>query len=117
MILKMVITPLSKYQIAETKTFEKVKNKIDKKLYLKIKNFVYPQLRENPFYGKKIKKLKDNLEGYYIVSVNDFVYNPRISVNAPVGPIKRNKLKEGVMSPLYLIFKCLIFMLLYNLGK
>ena len=51
MILKMVITPLSKYQIAETKTFEKVKNKIDKKLYLKIKNFVYPQLRENPFYG------------------------------------------------------------------
>jgi hypothetical protein len=27
MILKMVITPLSKYQIAETKTFEKIKIK------------------------------------------------------------------------------------------
>lgn len=65
MILKMVITLLSKYQIAETKTFEKVKKKIDKKLYSKIENFVYPQLRENPFYGTNIKKLKDSLEGYY----------------------------------------------------
>ncbi|MBS4068693.1 MAG: plasmid stabilization protein [Sulfurimonas sp. RIFOXYB12_FULL_35_9] len=56
---------MSKYQIAETKTFEKVKNKLDKKLYSKIKNFVYSQLRENPFFGSNIKKLKDNLEGYY----------------------------------------------------
>ena len=72
MILKMVITPLSKYQIAETKTFEKVKNKIDKKLYLKIKNFVYPQLRENPFYGTNIKKLKDNLEGYYRYRIGNY---------------------------------------------
>jgi mRNA interferase RelE/StbE len=60
-----VTTQLSKYQIAETKTFEKIKKKIDKKLYSKIENFVYPQLRENPFYGTNIKKLKDNLEGYY----------------------------------------------------
>ena len=72
MILKMVITPLSKYQIAETKTFEKVKKKIDKKLYLKIKNFVYPQLRENPFYGTNIKKLKDNLEGYYRYRIGNY---------------------------------------------
>jgi mRNA interferase RelE/StbE len=72
MILKMVITPLSKYQIAETKTFEKVKKKIDKKLYLKIKNFVYPQLRENPFYGSNIKKLKDNLEGYYRYKIGNY---------------------------------------------
>ena len=72
MILKMVITPLSKYQIAETKTFEKVKQKIDKKLYLKIKNFVYPQLRENPFYGTNIKMLKDNLEGYYRYRIGNY---------------------------------------------
>ena len=65
MTLKMVITLLSKYQIAETKTFQKVKKKLDKKLYSKIENFVYPQLRENPFYGTNIKKLKDDLEGYY----------------------------------------------------
>ena len=46
-----------------------------------------------------------NIGGYYIVSPNDFVYNPRISVTAPVGPINRNKLcKRGIMSPLYTVF-------------
>jgi type I restriction enzyme S subunit len=48
---------------------------------------------------------QNNLEGYYIVEIDDFVYNPRISVHAPVGPIKRNKLKQGVMSPLYSVFR------------
>ena len=72
MTLKMVITPLSKYQIAETKSFEKIKKKIDKKLYSKIKNFVYPQLKENPFYGSNIKKLKDNLEGYYRFRIGNY---------------------------------------------
>lgn len=46
-----------------------------------------------------------NLNKYYIVKENDFVYNPRISNSAPVGPININKLnKIGIMSPLYLIF-------------
>ena len=36
----------------------------------------------------------------------DFVYNPRISTSAPVGPINRNKLgRTGVMSPLYTVFR------------
>ena len=36
----------------------------------------------------------------------DFVYNPRISTSAPVGPINRNKLgRIGVMSPLYTVFR------------
>lgn len=48
---------------------------------------------------------KDNLVNYSIVEYNDFVYNPRISLAAPVGPISRNKLSKGIMSPLYLIFK------------
>lgn len=47
---------------------------------------------------------KDNLVNYGIIESNDFVYNPRISVAAPVGPISRNKLSRGIMSPLYLIF-------------
>nr|WP_315035547.1 restriction endonuclease subunit S [uncultured Lachnoanaerobaculum sp.] len=48
---------------------------------------------------------KNNIGGYYIVSPNDFDYNPRISVTAPVGPINRNKLcKRGIMSPLYTVF-------------
>lgn len=46
-----------------------------------------------------------NLHGYYVVNTGDFVYNPRISVTAPVGPIKRNKGKQGVMSPLYTVFR------------
>ena len=72
MISKMVTTPLSKYQIAETQTFQKLKKKIDKKLYSKIENFVYPQLRENPFYGTNIKKLKDNFEGYYRYRIGNY---------------------------------------------
>lgn len=48
---------------------------------------------------------KTNLDNYYIVDIDDFVYNPRISVTAPVCPINRNKLgKAGVMSPLYTVF-------------
>lgn len=47
---------------------------------------------------------ESNLNGYYIVNLDDFVYNPRISVHAPVGPIKRNKKCLGVMSPLYTVF-------------
>lgn len=46
-----------------------------------------------------------NIGGYYIVHPDDFVYNPRISSSAPVGPINRNKLgRNGVMSPLYTVF-------------
>ena len=63
---------LSKYQIAETKTFSKLKKNIDKKLYTKIKNFVYPQLRDNPFYGTNIKKLKGDLEGYYRYRIGNY---------------------------------------------
>lgn len=46
-----------------------------------------------------------NLDGYYIVDFGDYVYNPRISTFAPVGPISRNTLGKGVMSPLYTVFR------------
>lgn len=49
---------------------------------------------------------KNNLENYYIVEDGDYVYNPRISEHAPVGPISKNKTnKTGVMSPLYTVFR------------
>ncbi len=49
---------------------------------------------------------EDNTKGYYVVENDDFVYNPRISSNAPVGPINRNQLGyTGVMSPLYYVFR------------
>lgn len=47
-----------------------------------------------------------NISSYYVVENDDFVYNPRISATAPVGPINRNELGyAGVMSPLYFVFK------------
>lgn len=48
----------------------------------------------------------ENINGYYVVRDHDFVYNPRISSSAPVGPINQNILGyTGVMSPLYLVFE------------
>ena len=46
-----------------------------------------------------------NISGYYVAQPDNFVYNPRISVTAPCGPINRNRLnRAGVMSPLYTVF-------------
>lgn len=49
--------------------------------------------------------VKENTGNYSIVEIEDFVYNPRISTAAPVGPISINKVGQGIMSPLYTIFK------------
>jgi len=63
---------LSKFRIAETKTFAKNRRKIDDKVYSKIVQIVYPQLSENPFFGTNIKKLKGNLEGYYRYRIGSY---------------------------------------------
>lgn len=48
---------------------------------------------------------EDHIDGYYVVHNGFFVYNPRISVTAPCGPINRNETgRTGVMSPLYTVF-------------
>jgi type I restriction enzyme M protein len=59
---------------------------------------------QQDFFDKDIAN-QNNLFGYYIVEKDDFVYNPRISNNAPVGPVKRNHFGLGVMSPLYTVFR------------
>jgi len=52
---------LCSYAIFETNQFIKDLESIQKNtrqtIYNKIQNYVYPQLRLNPFYGKNIKKL------------------------------------------------------------
>ena len=49
---------------------------------------------------------EDNTSNYFVISQNDFVYNPRKSATAPYGPINRyNGRTDGVISPLYLCFR------------
>ncbi len=60
------------FKIAETKHFQKIKKDIDKKLYEKIKDIVYPQLRLNPYYGINIKKLKGKFKRYYRYRIGDY---------------------------------------------
>lgn len=65
----------------------------------------YGIISQRDFFDKDISN-NANLDGYYVVKNDAFVYNPRISTTAPVGPIKRNKLgRTGVVSPLYYVFQ------------
>ncbi len=57
-------------------------------------------------YFDRIVAGKNHLDAYYVVNPNDYVYNPRISKEAPCGPINRNTLElTGIASPLYLVFR------------
>ena len=59
---------------------------------------------QRDFFDKDIANPK-NLEGYYIVEKGAYVYNPRISNAAPVGPVSKNNIATGIMSPLYTVFQ------------
>ena len=62
-------------------------------------------ISQKDFFDHKVAS-SENIGNYYVVDKNDFVYNPRISTTAPVGPINRNRLgRAGVMSPLYTVFR------------
>ena len=66
------------------------------------KNGLVPQ---KDYFDKDIANA-DNTAAYYIISKNDFVYNPRKSSDAPYGPISRYTYDEdGIVSPLYLCFR------------
>ena len=60
------------FKIAETKNFQKIKKQIDKKLYDKIVQIVYPQLKSNPYFGINIKKLKGRFERYYRYRIGNY---------------------------------------------
>lgn len=56
---------LSKYSVAETESFQKKINRREyKQIYKKIKEYVYPLLKRNPFYGPNIKRLKGEYSEY-----------------------------------------------------
>ena len=60
---------MTKYRIAETETFEK---KIKSTKYKKIKEYVYPILRKNPYFGSNIKKLKGNYKDLHRFRIGDY---------------------------------------------
>ncbi|MBD5472169.1 MAG: restriction endonuclease subunit S [Lachnospiraceae bacterium] len=90
-------------------------NEIAEKVTEKNKNNIYNEpltnsaemgiISQKDYFDREVVN-EENLDGYYVVRDDDFVYNPRVSVTAPVGPINRNRLgRNGVMSPLYTIFR------------
>jgi type I restriction enzyme S subunit len=64
----------------------------------------YGVVDQRDYFDKDIAT-QGNLESYYVVKKGDYVYNPRISASAPVGPISKNNVATGVMSPLYSVFR------------
>jgi len=61
------------FNIAETELFSaKIKKEPYRAVSSKLKDYVYPQLRENPFFGPNIKKLKGEFESVYRYRIGKF---------------------------------------------
>ena len=61
------------FQIAETETFEDDLKKLNlENRFAKARKTIYPMLKENPYYGNNIKKLKGNFAGLYRYRLGDF---------------------------------------------
>ena len=61
-------------------------------------------IKQIDFFDKEIAQ-DGSIENYTIIKKNDFVYNPRKSLNAPYGPVNIYNYEEaGIVSPLYLCF-------------
>lgn len=60
---------------------------------------------QHDYFEKDIAN-EENTDGYFVVEPKDYIYNPRISVHAPFGPINKNNLGcKGIVSPLYTVFR------------
>ena len=81
-----------------------IKNKDGKVIYVFTNSAIHGIVNQRDFFDKDIAN-PNNLLGYYLVEKDDFIYNPRKSSYAPVGPISRNHLDAGLLSPLYSVFR------------
>ena len=64
---------MTRYKIAETETFDKkIKTIKYRGLYQKITDYVYPILRENPYFGPHIKKLKGEYKDLHRFRIGDY---------------------------------------------
>ncbi|MDQ7781046.1 MAG: restriction endonuclease subunit S, partial [Planctomycetota bacterium] len=88
-------------QVAEQVTTKKLDGSIARVLTNSAEHGV---LDQRDYFDKDIANA-GNIDGYYIVDLGDFVYNPRKSILAPLGPISRNNIGKGLMSPLYTVFR------------
>lgn len=81
-----------------------IKKNLDESITRVLTNSAVQGVVDQQDYFDKDIANANNLGGYYLIEKGDYVYNPRISANAPVGPIHKNNIGLGVMSPLYTIF-------------
>jgi type I restriction enzyme S subunit len=91
-------------KLGEIATKSTIRNKANKINLVFTNSATQGIVNQRDYFDKDIAN-QNNLINYYIVEKDDFIYNPRISNHAPVGPIKRNNIGTGVMSPLYSAFK------------
>jgi mRNA interferase RelE/StbE len=64
---------LDKYKIAETENYsKKINSKKYEHLYRKISEDVYPILKNNPFFGVNIKKLKGEYKEVYRFKIGNY---------------------------------------------
>lgn len=90
--------------LSQLATRAKQKNRDEKITRVLTNSAEFGVLDQRDFFDKDIAT-QGNLESYFVVELGSYVYNPRISATAPVGPISKNKIGTGVMSPLYTVFK------------
>ncbi|MFY4859589.1 restriction endonuclease subunit S [Aliarcobacter butzleri] len=95
----------------EIKSLSKVCNKVVDKnkdlLYLNVltNSANLGIISQNEYFDREIVTEK-NLVNYFVVNKFDYIYNPRISINAPCGPINQcKKYENGIVSPLYTVFR------------
>jgi mRNA interferase RelE/StbE len=63
----------SSYRIAETQTYQKkISKSAYQRYYNRAREKLYPQLKENPFSGPNIKRLKGDLSGIYRYRIGDY---------------------------------------------
>lgn len=93
------LAPLSQFA-----TRTKRKNRDEKFVRVLTNSAEFGVVDQRDFFDKDIAT-QGKLESYFVVEKGSYVYNPRISATAPVGPISKNKIGTGVMSPLYTVFK------------
>lgn len=63
----------SEFKIAETLTFQKqIESRAYAQFYARIKEHIYPRLRNSPYFGPNIKRLKGELSVIFRYRIGDY---------------------------------------------